>query len=330
MIRTLLASALTSALLWSGAALAADRAALRGDVTAQRDTLTLADLVHGAPAAIADTPVFRSPALGQTGTIQTRRIVEAAQDLGLAQIETGGRLQITVSRAARQIGAGEIEQALRRALAEKLGFDPAATGVAFDGASPSLTLAPDLKGDLVAGDLVLDRRSRRLQATVWVGPSPTERRASLRVTGTVVDLVEVAVLTRSLERGEVVKATDLSVEKRPRELVSSDALLDGTPLAGRVARRALGAGTFVKLGDLARPELVGKGDIISAVYEAPGIVLSMRVKANEGGALGDVISITNPGSKKAVPATIVGPGRVSVRPGQTERVVAASALPVQN
>jgi flagella basal body P-ring formation protein FlgA len=330
MIRRLVLSGLAGALLWSGAALGAERPVLRGDVVANRDALTLADLIDGVPAALAETPLFRAPGLGQTGTIQTRRIVEAAQELGLGTLETGGRLQITISRAARQVGAGEMEAALRRALAERFGFDPGSTGILFDGQAPALTLAPDLKGEVAAGDVLLDRRSRRLTATLWVGPSPTERRASLRVTGTVVDLVDVAVLARSLERGELVKPGDLNVEKRPRDAVPADAVLDGTPLEGRVARRSIGAGSFARLSDLTRPELVHKGDLITAVYEIPGVFLSLRVKASEGGALGDVISVVNPGSKKAVPATIVGAGKVSVKPGQTERVVAAGALPSQN
>lgn len=327
MTTRILSALLAGALLWGGPAAAAERAALRGDVVARQDVLTLSDLVDGAPAALAETPLFRAPALGQTGTIQARRIIEAALDLGLSAVETGGRLQISVSRASRQVGAGEIEAALKRALGERFGFDPGATGVSFDGQAPALSLPPDLKGEVIAGDLLLDRRSRRVSGTVWIGPSPTEQRASLRISGTVVDLVEVAVLARSLDRGETVKAADISLEKRPREAVSSDAILDGVPLAGRVARRALGAGSFVRTGDLARPEIVGRGDIVTAVYEAPGMSLSMRARASEAGALGDVVSVTPPGSKKAVPATIIGPGRVSVRPGQAERVVAAGTLP---
>lgn len=330
MTTRLLRAALAGALLWAGPAAAADRPALRGDVVAKRDVLTLADLVEGVPAALADTPLFRAPALGQTGTIQARRILDAAEDAGLAAVETGGRLQISVSRAARHVGAGEIEAALRRALGERFGFDPGATGISFDGPAPGLSVPPDLAGEVAAGDLQLDRRSRRISGTVWVGPSPTERRASLRIAGTVVDLVEVAILARPLERGDTVKAGDLSFEKRPRDAVSGEAVLDGAPLVGRVARRALGAGSFVRASDLARPEIVGRGDIVTVIYEAPGMTLSMRAKAADAGALGDVISVVNPGSKKAVPATIVGPGRVSVRPGQSERVVAARALPAQN
>ena len=322
-----LAALALAGLLSAGAAFAGERPTLRGDVVAQRDSLTLGDLIEGAPAALAETALFRSPALGQTGTVQTRRIIEAAESLGLGPIETGGRLQIAVSRAARQVGAGEIEAALKRALQDKHGLEPQSTGITFDGAPPSLTLAPDLKGDVAASDLVYDTRNRRLSATIWVGPSARERRASLRVTGSAVEMVEVAILTRSLERGENVKATDLSLERRARDVVTADATLDGTPLVGRVAKRALTSGSLVRTGDLARPELVARGEIVTAVYESPGMVLSMRAKASEAGALGDVISVVNPGSKKVLQANVIGPGKVSVRAGGTERVVASNSQP---
>lgn len=315
-------------LLSVGAAFGADRPTLRGDVVAQRDALTLGDLIEGVPPALADTALFRSPALGQAGTVQTRRIVEAAEALGLRSVETGGRLQIAVSRAARQVGAGEIEAALKRALQEKHGLEPLTTGITFDGVPPSLVLAPDLKGDVGAADLVFDPRNRRLSATIWVGPSARERRASVRVTGSAVEMVEVAVLTRSMERGDPVKATDVAIERRPRETVTADAVMDGTPLSGRVAKRALTSGSLVRAGDLARPELVARGEIVTAVYESPGMVLSMRARASEAGALGDVIAVVNPGSKKVLQANVVGPGKVSVRAGGTERVVASNSQPI--
>lgn len=285
---------------------------LRGDIVATRDVMTLGEIVENAPASLAETPVFRTPPLGQTGTIQVARITGAAEALGLAGIETGGRLQIVVTRAARRVGPVEIETALKRTLQAQAGLDPNATGVTFDGNPPSLVLAPDMAGDVVAGDLVVDRRSRRLSATVWIGKSSSERVASLRVTGSLVDMVEVAVTTRSLDRGETVKASDVALELRPRDLMPADAVLDQKPMAGRVTRRPLVAGTLVRPGDLARPEIVGRGDIVTALYEAPGITLAMRLKAQDAGALGDTVSVMNPTSKKVLQAVVTGPGRVTV------------------
>jgi flagella basal body P-ring formation protein FlgA len=307
--------------------LAGDVPAVRGDVMVQRDALTLGDLVDGVPAALAGTALFRAPALGQSGTIQVRRIVEAAAGLGMSGLETGGRLQVMVTRAARHVGPGEVEAVLKRLLEREAGLDPRFTGIRFEGTSPALTLPPDETGPLVGGDLVYDRRTRRVLGTVWIGSSATERRASMRVAGVALDLVEVGVLSRSIERGEAIRATDVTVERRPREAVAPDAVLDLGPVEGRVARRALAAGGLVRNGDLIRPTLVDKGEVVTVVYEAPGMALSLRATAAEAGALGDVIGVVNPSSKKAIQAKVIGPGRVAVSPGQTQRVVASAAAP---
>ena len=57
----------------------------------------------------------------------------------------------------------------------------------------------------------------------------------------------------------------------------------------------------------------------------PGIMLTILGKANEPGALGDVISVLNVQSKHTVQATVVGPGRVSVNAPSAR--VAANTTP---
>jgi flagella basal body P-ring formation protein FlgA len=310
----------------AGAAWAADHAILRGDVVAERDILVLGDLVANVPDAVARTPLFRAPALGQTGTIQARRIVESAAAAGVP-VETGGRLQIQVSRAARQVGAAEIEGALRTVLESSAGLEPRATGIVFDGAPPQLVLSPDAKGEIAAGDLVYDRRNRRFSAHLWVGAAGADRPPSARVSGTVIDTVEVAVVTRALNRGEAVTAGDLTLERRPREGAPSDAITETASLAGRVAKRTFTAGSILRSGDLVRPEIVARGDIVTVVYEAPGMTLTMRAKSADAGAMGDTVSVTNPQSKKTLQATVVGPGKVSVSAAIPGRVASAGASP---
>ena len=292
-------------------ALAAERLALKGDVTVSSDVLTLGDLVAGAPESHAMRPLFRSPALGETGTIQAQRIVAAASALGLSRIETGGRQQVTVTRAARRITTAEIENAVKRALELQHGIDSRPLSIAFDGA-PNLVTAPDVKGQVTAEDVTFDRRTRRVSALVSVGTQAGERRAATRVAGAAVELVEVAVLNRSLNRGEAVQASDFSVERRTRETLPSDVQLDASSLVGQVARRALSSGSVVRTGDLAQPEIVARGEMVTVVYEMPGMMLTLRGRANEAGAKGDTISILNLQSKKNLHAQITGPGRVSV------------------
>jgi flagella basal body P-ring formation protein FlgA len=306
-----LAAALVITFVLIAGALAADRPALKGDVVVSGDILSLGDLVEGITAEAAARPLFRAPALGQTGTIQARRIIEAARPLGLA-IETGGRMQVVVTRATRRIGTPEIEAAVKRALETQQRVDGQALSINFDGPAPALLVAPDVQGQLTAEEVTYDRRSRRVSALLWIGPGPTERKAAVRVTGVAVEYIEVAVLNRPLGRGETAAAADFVFEKRVREGVPSDAQTELQTLAGRVARRALQAGAVVRSGDLARPEIVARGDVVTIVYEVPGMTLTLRGRASDAGAQGDIIAVVNPQSKKTLQAQIIAPGKVSV------------------
>ncbi|HEX2727943.1 MAG TPA: flagellar basal body P-ring formation chaperone FlgA, partial [Beijerinckiaceae bacterium] len=187
-----------------------------------------------------------------------------------------------------------------------------------------LVVAPDVTNQVTVEDVSYDRRSRRVSALVWIGPSATERKAAMRVTGAIVEQVEVAILTRALNRGESAQAGDFVIEKRARENVPSDAQGDVQGLAGRVARRALAAGAMVRVADLARPEIVTRGDIVTIVYEVPGMTLSLRGRASESGAQGDTINVVNPQSKKTLQGQIVAPGRVSVSAALPGRIAAAT------
>ncbi|MCJ2090177.1 flagellar basal body P-ring formation chaperone FlgA [Methylobacterium sp. E-005] len=297
---------------------------LRGDVTARGDVLTLADLVEGAPTALAARPLFRAPALGATGTIQSRRIVEAAAALGLSDLETGGRMQIAVQRAARRIGAPEIEAALKRGLESGYGLDPRNVAVRFDGDGPILLAPVDLQGQAAALDLTYDPRSRRVAGLVSLG----ERQASLRVSGVVLEMREVAVLARNLDRGEALKEGDFALERRPRDSVPADAQAS-TSAVGEVAQHVLAAGTVLRISDTAPPELVARGESVTIVYETPSISLAMRGLANQAGRLGAVVNVVNTASQKVLQATVIGPGRVSVGPGPATQQQAAATAPLQ-
>ncbi|AWN38947.1 flagellar basal body P-ring formation chaperone FlgA [Methylobacterium radiodurans] len=293
---------------------------LRGDVTARGDVLTLGDLVENAPEAAAARPLFRAPALGATGTIQARRIIDAAATAGLGPVETGGRVQVSVQRAARRVTPAEIEAALKRGLETGFALDAKMLNVRLDGEAPVLLAPTDLDGQVAALDLTYEPRTRRFAALISLG----ERQASLRVTGVAVELREVAILTRAVTRGERLSDTDFALERRPREGAPQDALAQ--PAIGEVAQRALGAGTVLRTGDTAPPELVARGEMVTILYEAPGITLSMRGIASEPGRLGAVVTVVNAVSKKVLQAIVVGQGRVSVGPAAPQRQ-ASAALP---
>lgn len=292
-------------------AFAAEPLRLKAEVTVDAEVLTLADLVEGAAGAAAEAPLFRAPALGESGTIQAGRIGEAAARFGLA-LAPGGTSQVLVRRAARRVSAAEIEAALKQALELRYGVDRRGLSIVFDGTPPSLLVAPKNTAPVTVENLAYDQRSRRVSAVAFVTAAQPDRRASVQVAGAALERVEVAVLTRALGRGETVQAADVAVERRPRESLPADVIGESDALAGRVARRSLAAGSVLRAGDLARPEVVARNDIVTVVYEIPGLTLTLRGRATEAGAEGDSIAVLNMQSKKTLQARVLGPGKVSV------------------
>jgi flagella basal body P-ring formation protein FlgA len=294
------------------------------DVTATRDILTFGDLAAGIPATLAGQPAFRAPALGETGTIQTHRVVEALKSAGVTHVVDGGAAQIVVTRAARHIPGPEIEAAIRRALEERHGVEARALSISFDQSQPSLVVEPDLRAALQATDVVYDARSRRVAATLTVPGSAALRLRPVRVAGQLVETVETIVPIRLVNRGEIIQAGDVAVERRPRDGLPGEFAPDIKAVVGKAARRQLQPGQILRSADLQRQEIIARNEVVTVVYESPGIQLTMRGRAQEAGAQGDLISIQNLQSRKVLQGTVIAPGRVAVTSGSAGRVAAAN------
>jgi len=305
----------------------ARRKQLRSELTLTRDLVSFGDLIDGLSAEAAATPAFRAPALGETGTIQVARIVEAARAAGIirsaSEIESDGAAQVVVSRAARRILASDIEAAVRLALQERYGVDARAFALAIDGGAPSIAVEPELPGAVAVSDLSFDARSRRLQARIAVPGSVAIQLKPVRFGGQLVETVEVVVPKRAIARGETLGKDDVKIERRPRDGQLGDLLADPRTAVDKVARRALIAGLPLRSSDVQREEIVAKGDLVTIVYESRGLTISMRGRANDAGAMGDVVTATNPQSKRVLQGTVSGPGRISVQANSTGRIASA-------
>lgn len=137
----------------------------------------------------------------------------------------------------------------------------------------------------------------------------------LRLFGRAAATVEVVTLLRPIDRGGLIKHADLLVERRPRAEIGREIITDRDQAIGLAARAALQAGRPLRIADLMKPELVQRNETVTLVYEVPGIVLTVRGKAGESGAEGDVISVINEQSKRTVQGVVVGPGRVVISTG---------------
>lgn len=319
--------AMASAVAAPAAAALPSKLHLRPEVSLARDLVTFGDLIPGLAGEAAATAAFRAPSLGETGTIQVARIVEAARAAGIvreaSELQSQGFAQVVVTRSARRITAMDLEAAVKTGLQERFGVDARIFALAIDGGAPSVAVEPELTGDVAVVDLSFDARSRRLQARLAVPGSTALRLKPLRISGQLVETMEVVVPKRLIARGETLGKDDVTVERRPRDGQGNEIIGDVRAAIDKVARRALLAGVPLRGSDVQREEIVAKGDLVTIVYEAPGLLITLRGRANEAGAMGDVVSVTNPQSKRVLQGKVSGAGRVSVQPSAAGRVASA-------
>jgi flagella basal body P-ring formation protein FlgA len=288
---------------------------LKPSVIVASGLVRLGDLVEGAGAA-ASTPVFRAPDIGTTGTVDAGRVLAAARAAGLPSIETLGLTSVTVTRASRAVAPREVEEALRLALARANRIDAdAEITVAFDRTLRTTHVEPDNASPVRILELSWNPVTGRFDALAGIDGSAALAEAPLRLSGTAIETIDVPVFTRALNRGEVVRASDVVMDRQPRSAAARSAIASLAPAIGQAVRRPVRAGQPVVPGDLAKPTLVNRNDGVTLTCETPGMVLTVRAKALDAGAEGDTIAVLNAQSNRVVQATVTGPGRVAVLVG---------------
>jgi flagella basal body P-ring formation protein FlgA len=294
--------------------------ALKASVTVTSDVVRIGDLVANA-GVVADVPIFRAPDFGTTGAVPTPAVLEAIRSHELIGIDTQGLSEVMVTRASRTIPVSDITAQVAQALAGVNGLGAARNlSIRFDRELRTLQVEPTARGALRPMRISYDPRSTRFEVVFDLPGSALLHRQPLRVTGTVVETFDAIVVTRPIERGEVIKASDVGTERRPKTQMTSDALADAGAAVGLAARRSLHPGQPLRETDLTKPNLVQRDGAVTIVYQAPGMVLSVRGKAKESGALGDLVGVLNIQSKRIVQGTVTGPGRVTITPASARYV----------
>jgi flagella basal body P-ring formation protein FlgA len=303
------------------------------EVVVADELVRIGDLIEGA-GMVADIAVFRAPDVGTTGRIPVARVAEAVRRHNLFGMNTIGVPDIVVTRASRVISHKDIEARIVRAFSGQYGLgDPEKLTVMFSHDVRTIYAEPGVTADLQVVRSSYDPRSRRFDIALELPGSTLVRRASLRFSGSLVETTEIAVSTRALARGEILTAADVKVERRPKADLPNDAVASADLAVGRATRGPLPAGQPLRSTELVRAELVQRNEMVTLVFEAPGILLTLRGKALESGGEGDLISVQNLQSKRTVQGTVTRQGIVTVagtRPQIVAPVTTAAASDLSN
>jgi flagella basal body P-ring formation protein FlgA len=302
---------------------------LRATVNVSGDIVRVGDLIDNAGVA-AQTAVYRAPDLGTTGLLPTAQVIAALRAHQVIGVDTRDIKEVAVTRLARVIGAKDIELAVAHAIEHRNGLGDAANiSISFDQSVQEMKFDAANGGALNATTARVDPRSGRFDVSFEIGNGGAPTR--LRYTGTAIETAEVAVLTRNVDRNELLRSGDLVVERRPRtELAGGDPASRETAI-GMQMRRQVRTGQPLKTTDLARPDLVQRDQNVTILFQTAGIYLTTRGKALDTGSEGDIVSVLNLQSKRTVTGRVSGRGQVSIdiavpRPAETADIAAPIAV----
>ena len=304
---------------------------LRPAVTVSADVVRIGDLIDNA-GAVADEPVFRSPDAGTTGTVAVQQVLNAIRPYHIYLIDTADLTEVEVTRAGRTIDVATVEARIAATFAGHYGLGEAKNlRVTLDGLVRPVTIEASATSDLGMINASFDKRTGRFDITFEVPGSQAARRMPLRLTGTLIETVATVVLTHTLARGEVIKVNDVTVERRPSGEIAEPITSVGEAI-GLTLRQPLRGGQALRRADLMKPELVHRDDNVTLVYEVPGLLLTTRGKALEGGAEGDIVNVANLQTKRTIQGIVSGPNRVTIAATavrtSTETAAAAAAGPM--
>jgi flagella basal body P-ring formation protein FlgA len=279
---------------------------LKPAVTVVGEIVRIGDLVENAGAA-ANVAIFRAPDLGQTGRVAVERVIEALLPHEVADLETRGLTEVVVTRASATITPKDIEARITQALAGRQRNTEAANlTLTFDAEPRAFHIEPGT--ELRIARMAFDPRGGRFDV-LFERPG---NRNLMRFTGTYVETFEAAALTRPIAANEILRASDVTIVRRPKAEFQANIITVVDRAVGLAARRAMRPGDVLRQTDLGKAELVARNDNVTITFQVPGITLTMRGKALEGGAQGDTISVMNAQSKRSIQATVAGTGHVVV------------------
>ncbi len=297
------------------AALPATAAAplLRPAVEVDNAHVTLGDLFEN-PGGVGDQVVFPAPAPGESIRLTIADAFDLAASHGLGWQPLAPFEYVVITRAWRLLERDEVMQPLQAALTRAgAGREPGErVSVDIPARAVQVKVARGALADISIEDMAYDERNGRFQATVVIRDSFREPRRQT-VTGRALIVVDLPVLRSRLRPDQVVRADDVEFRSFRTERVPAGALADPADFVGLSPKRSLTPGRPVLADDLGPPTIVKRGALVTMQVINPKMRLIATGRAQDPGALGDVIRVQNVQSRLVVEAVVIGPGQVAAQ-----------------
>ena len=139
-----------------------------------------------------------------------------------------------------------------------------------------------------------------------------DRIGSVRVVGKVNVFKKVAKAARGIKSHEVFTQNDVRFVKENIAELPHDVITDSGDIMGKESVRSFRVNEIIRKRDVAQPLLVQKGDVVTILISAPGLLITSKGQALEGGRLGQMMRVKNIATKRIVIGMVKGHKTVQV------------------
>ena len=140
----------------------------------------------------------------------------------------------------------------------------------------------------------------------------TEKKWSIFTSAIIKTYQNVVVLSRPVQRGEIITRQHLAIERREVSKLRDDFATQIEHVENKQASRQLETGTVLSPRNLVEPKLIKRGDNVIISTTKPDFSIRMSGVAMMDGIKGQMIKVKNQNSGRIINATVIEPGLVSV------------------
>lgn len=283
---------------------------LRGEVELRRMTVKISDIFQGVPPEI-DRDIAQAPAPGKQVTYDVSVLTRIAQKYRLDWQPQSALDHTVITTASTRITADAIREAvITRVKEDNPQAKSADVEVTFDNHALQIDLPADRGREFTLNNFDFDNTSKHFRTDIVA--SGASGPFSVPVTGRAIFKRMVPVLSRRLEGGTTISASDLDWISVPEDRVNLSVVTNIKDVVGRELRRDTDQGALLYVHDVVPPRLVTRGSLITMKIETPLMLVTAQGKALQDGAQGDVIRVVNTQSNRMLEGTVTGTGTVTI------------------
>jgi flagella basal body P-ring formation protein FlgA len=269
--------------------------------------ITFGDLFVGEalPASLVNVAIGPAPRPGRRSAIDAKWLETTARRYGIEWTKPEGVTQVIVSRAGQPVPNDHISATIAEALKQKASL----AGVILSIEPVEIWIPATAEPSIAVESLDYNSGTGHFTARVR---APADDGEIFAVYGRATPAKPIATLNRDIKAGEILSVDDVSEQPIEMGRAAQDSITDVSAAIGLAAKRQMRAGQKLRESDLERPRMMKKGDIVTLIYEVPGMTLTAQGRAVTDAAAGDVVSIVNSQSHRTVEAKVTATGTAVV------------------